>query len=883
MPDQGSTSELAPIVDPASLRDREDTAEPVIERFRKVLGKARAELERRFRAGKPVGALVHHHAAAVDEILAAAWSHFELQHEPSTALIAVGGYGRGELHPASDVDLLLLREADTPTEVEERIRQFVTFLWDIGLEVGHSVRTVSECVALASEDVTVATNLMEARWLAGSRWLFDKIKERTGSDIWSSTRFFEAKLAEQQNRHHKYNDTAHNLEPNIKDGPGGLRDIQMIGWVAKRHFGADALHELVVHGFLTEPEYQTLIQGQTFLWRIRFALHLHTGRREERLLFDHQRTLAELFGYRDQEHSLAVEQFMKPYYRTIMELSRLNEMLLSLFKEAILYQDVDDVLEPINERFRARNGFLEVVDDHVFARDPVTILELFLILQQRPDLLGVRASTIRLVRAHQHLIDDDFRSDPRATALFMDIIRQPRGITHELRRMHRYGLLGRYLPVFGNIEGQMQYDLFHAYTVDEHTLFVVGNLRGFAVPERAQEFPLCSDILRRLPKPELLYLAGFFHDIAKGRGGDHSELGSDDAVGFCLHHGMSEYDARIVSWLVKHHLLMSVTAQRQDISDPQVINRFATVVGDQMHLDYLYLLTVADIRATNPSLWNDWKDTLLKNLYGATEYALARGLEHPVDKRELIDVNLEEARRLLANRGFNEELVNRIWANLGDNYFLRADPEEVAWHTQAILAAHPGDLPLILMRHGHGGTELFVYTHDQHSLFAAIASTLDRLGLTILDARIITTDNEMTLDSFVILEADGISPTSDDREQEIRAELASQLRDPAMAVRQSRRRARRQLRHFSMAPRVHFFHDDENTRTMMEVVTSDRPGLLSRIGWALVDSEVSLQNAKIATFGERVEDMFYVTDAAGHPLSDEACEALKERVLEALR
>ena len=413
MPDQGSTSELAPIVDPASLRDREDTTEPVIERFRKVLGKTRAELERRFRAGRPVGALVHHHAAAVDEILAAAWSHFELQHESSTALIAVGGYGRGELHPASDVDLLLLRETDTPMEVEERIRQFVTFLWDIGLEVGHSVRTVSECVALASEEVTVATNLMEARWLAGSRWLFDKIKERTGSDIWSSTRFFEAKLAEQQNRHHKYNDTAHNLEPNIKDGPGGLRDIQMIGWVAKRHFGADALHELVVHGFLTEPEYQTLIQGQTFLWRIRFALHLHTGRREERLLFDHQRTLAELFGYRDQEHSLAVEQFMKPYYRTIMELSRLNEMLLSLFKEAILYQDVDDVLEPINERFRARNGFLEVVDDHVFARDPVTILELFLILQQRPDLLGVRASTIRLVRAHQHLIDEDFRNDPR--------------------------------------------------------------------------------------------------------------------------------------------------------------------------------------------------------------------------------------------------------------------------------------------------------------------------------------------------------------------------------------------------------------------------------------------------------------------------------------
>ena len=411
-------------------------------------------------------------------------------------MIAVGGYGRGELHPASDIDLLVVLDPDAPTYVEEQVRGFVTFLWDIGLEVGHSVRSISGCVELASKDVTVATNLMEARRLAGSQRLFEQVRELTGSGIWSSTRFFEAKLAEQQHRHHRFDDTAHNLEPNIKDGPGGLRDIQMIGWVAKHHFGTDFLHELVVHGFLTEPEYESLMQGQSFLWRIRFALHLHTARGEERLLFDHQRSLAALFGYRDEEHSLAVEQFMKPYYRTIMELSRLNEMLLSLFQEAILYQDAEEDLEPINDRFRARNGFLEVTDDDVFARDPVTILELFLVLQQHPDLLGVRASTIRLIRAQRHLIDEKFRNDPRASALFMDIIRQPRGITHELRRMHRYGLLGLYLPVFGAIEGQMQYDLFHAYTVDEHTLFVVGNLRGFAVPERAGEFPLCSDILR---------------------------------------------------------------------------------------------------------------------------------------------------------------------------------------------------------------------------------------------------------------------------------------------------------------------------------------------------------------------------------------------------
>ena len=707
MPDLGSPPGNTPILDPAALRESPHTAGPAIERFRFVLGNARDELERRFRAGQPVTELVHEHAKVVDEILEAAWRQFELRHETETALIAVGGYGRGELHPASDIDLLVILEAGAPAYVEERIGRFVTFLWDIGLEVGHSVRTVTECVELATEDVTVATNLMEARWLTGSRSLFEQVKQRTGRSIWSSATFFEAKLAEQQHRHHKFNDTAHNLEPNIKDGPGGLRDIQMIGWVAKRHFGADSLHELVTHGFLTEIEYRSLIQGQSFLWKIRFALHLHTARGEERLLFDHQRALADFFGYRDQEHSLAVEQFMKPYYRAVMELSRLAEMLLSLFQEAILNPDAEEILEPINARFRARNSFLEVTNDDVFVRDPVAILELFLILQQRPELHGVRASTIRLIRTHRHLIDGNFRSDPRACALFMDIIRQPRGITHELRRMHRYGVLGRYLPVFGAIEGQMQYDLFHAYTVDEHTLFVVGNLRAFALPERAEEFPLCSDILRRLAKPELLYLAGLFHDIAKGRGGDHSELGSSDAISFCLHHAMSEYDARIVSWLVKNHLLMSVTAQRQDISDPDVVNRFATAIGNQTHLDYLYLLTVADIRATNPNLWNDWKDVLLKNLYQATEYALARGLEHPVDKRELIDENLREARRILVDEGVDEGLVDEVWANLGDNYFLRADPEEVAWHTRAILGASADDLPLILMRQGHGGTELF--------------------------------------------------------------------------------------------------------------------------------------------------------------------------------
>lgn len=851
--------------------------------FRSALRDARSALRHRFQAGESAERLVPAHCDFVDELLRHAWRSREPSPLQAAALVAVGGYGRGELHPASDIDILIIRAAPAEPSLDERIRRFITFLWDIGLEVGNSVRTIEECVGEARRDITIATSLMEARLLAGTPELFEQMRAATDRrQIWPSRDFFEAKWTEQGRRHHKFHDTAHNLEPNIKEGPGGLRDIQMVGWVAKRHFGADTLHELVTHEFLTESEFQTLSEGQSYLWQIRFALHLQAGRREDRLLFDYQRELAHQFGYRDVDHARAVEQFMKPYYRTIMELSRLNEMLLALFQEAILYADSPANVEPINERFQAQNRFLEVTHEDVFKDSPWALLELFLILQQRPDLNGVRASTIRLVRDHRYLIDERFRNDEQSCALFLDIIRQPRGITHELRRMHRYGVLGAYLPVFGAIEGQMQYDLFHAYTVDQHTLFVVGNLRGFAVEEKSRKFPLCSEISRRLPKPELLYLAGFFHDIAKGRGGDHSELGERDAWDFCMRHGISQYDARIVSWLVSNHLIMSVTAQRRDITDPEVVNQFAAQVGNQLHLDYLYLLTVADIRGTNPNLWNDWKDKLLGDLYESTQYALARGLENPIAKAELIEETLEEARRLLAAEGLQPSDIDAIWTQLGENYFLRTDPDEIVWHTQAVLATSDDALPLVLLRQGRGGTELFVYTHDQDCLFAAIASSLDRLGLTIHDARIITARNGMALDSFVVLEANGTTISGAEREAHIREELQAQLRNPTAAVRRSRRRAGRQLRHFAIPTRVRFNPDRSNDRTMMEVITADRPGLLSRLGWALVDCAVSLQNAKIATFGERAEDMFYVTDRNKDPLSPQACKRLRQRVIEVL-
>jgi [protein-PII] uridylyltransferase len=777
------------------------------------------------------------------------------------------------------VDILVLQDEAEDEARVSGIQAFVAFLWDLGIEVGHSVRSIEESAAAARADITIATSLMESRLLAGSGDLFAEMKRRTGPDAaWPSRAFFEAKWQEQQERHHKFHDTAYNLEPNVKEGPGGLRDIQMVGWVVKRHFEAESLHELVDHAFLTESEYRALIGGQNFLWQVRFALHVLTGRREDRLLFDYQRTLAEQFGFEGDSANLAVEQFMNSYYRTIMELSRLNEMLLELFQEAILLEGEDETPVAVNRRFQVVNGFLEVTGEHVFRRYPFALLELFLILQQSPELKGVRASTIRLVRDHRHLIDDAFRGDVRARSLFLEILRQPRGLTHELHRMHRYGVLGAYLPEFDAVVGRMQYDLFHAYTVDEHSLKVVGNLRAYAVEKHRAALPMCAEIFDRLPKPELLYIAGLFHDLAKGREEDHSELGAEFALKFCRTHALSEYDSRLVSWLVRHHLLMSVTAQRKDITDPDVVNEFAGIVGDRVHLDYLYLLTIGDIRGTNPSLWNDWKATLLRDLYLVTARALWRGLENPIDRQELIAETQTGARELLAAAAPG---ADRIWANFGEDYFLRHTADEIAWHTDAILKSEPDALPLVLVRNGRGGTEVFVYARDQEFLFAATTSVLGRLGLNIMDSRIITADNAMTLDSYVVHDMHGGTCESE-RLPEFVHRLHEALKSPGSARQVDTRIPRRQLKHFSIQSDVRFADDQQNQRTIMEVVARDRPGLLARVGWALADCQVRLQNAKIITIGERAEDVFFITDAHNRPLDPARFDEIRQAVVAAV-
>ncbi len=839
--------------------------------FKRFLEDSQATLKDKFENGIGAPTLIAARSWLVDQVLMRTWDRFMGADAGSAAFVAVGGYGRGELMPGSDIDLMVLLPETHAEQFNSQLESLLVFLWDIGLEVGHSVRTISECIEQSLADITVITNLIEARLLAGNAALFREMHASVAPDrIWNSTDFFKEKHAEQIRRHHKYHDTAYNLEPNVKESPGGLRDIQMIAWVTNRHFGSGLLEDLVSHGFLTRDEYYALEEGRNFLWEIRFALHTLTGRGEDRLLFDYQRTLAEQFGYRDQEDRLGVEAFMKQYYRTVMELSRLNEMLLQLFQEEILVPDGAGETVRINKRFLARNGYLEIADAGVFQNYPFALLEIFLLLEQNPELKGIRADTIRAIRKHCHLIDGKFRDDIRARSLFMEILKQPSGVTHVLRQMNMYGILAAYIPAFEKITGLMQYDLFHAYTVDEHILFVVRNMRRLTIPKYSDELPLCSRIVRTIPKPELLYLAGLFHDIAKGRGGDHSTLGAEDVREFCRKHHLSSYDTRLVTWLVENHLTMSSVAQREDISDPMVVNRFARMVEDPVRLDYLHLLTVCDIRGTNPELWNNWKGALLTQLYYSTRRALQRGLEDPMERTEHIQQTQQVARRLLTSVAPPVDQPDEVWQNLDEEYFLRHTPDQVAWHTRLLAGLQDDSACIVSLQPitERGSTEIFIYARASDTLFTLITAVLDQLGLDVVDAGIITTRDGHVLNTFHVLEASG-EPAGDDlRVDEIRSALLREIGNGTRDEWHVSRRTPREYRHFPIQTLIEFKRDETDSRTIMELITTDHPGLLSQVGKAFIECKVRLLNAKIITLGSRAEDVFYITDRNNRPIED---------------
>ncbi|MEL7310600.1 MAG: [protein-PII] uridylyltransferase [Pseudomonadota bacterium] len=852
------------------------TRAPNAVQMREAIEATKQELAARFRRGDSVDLLVAAHAGVIDAALTHLWITNNVS-DDHFCLVAVGGYGRAQLHPSSDIDILIIADDGRPET--DAVEQFVAHLWDTGLEIGHSVRTVADCEALSREDVTVATTLMESRRLVGDPKLYSRMVEFTGpSRVWDAPSFFIAKREEQSSRHLRYDDTGYNLEPNVKGSPGGLRDIQMVSWIARRHVSATDFDDLASAGFMTRGQAERLIEARQFLWTIRYGLHVLTGRREDRLLFDHQKALAELLGYEDSRFTLGVEQMMQRYYRMVMQVSRTNEMLLQLFEEDILMPH-DSAPGVIDESFVSRNGYLQAIDDDVFLRDPSAILTVFRLLQRNPDLKGVSARTIGLLRRNRQLVDEQFRQHPRNHRLFLDILRAPHGVTTELRRMNRYGILGRYIPSFGRIVGRMQYDLFHAYTVDEHTLFVVSNLRKFALKTGSCDH--CATVMSQLPDPSLAYLSGLFHDIAKGRGGDHSELGATDALLFCREHGLKDDDSELVSWLVANHLVLSMTAQKKDLSDPDVIAAFANRMGSRRRLDYLYVLTVADVQATNPKLWNSWKAKLFRDLYEATAQALDRGLENPVNRQQLIDSAISAARERLRDV-VDDNTIESVWSVMEEDYFLRHSAEEIAWHTSA-LATDGIDDPMMALapRRSDNTLAIMLYTPQIQHTFAAVTARLDELGLSVLDARIEQLNNGFSLDTYIVA-----NPTGQPLEESVVNDIEARLEmiphavdDPIESV---QRRMPRRQRMFDTRTKVAFRDDPTTERTIMELVCADYPGLLYTVGITLIDCGVYIMAAKIVTIGERAEDVFYLTNEQENALDAEHQEALRHALLSAL-
>ena len=849
--------------------------------IRDSLTNADKALAEKFWAREDIVQLVRARAWVAEQLLLLAWKCL-VPFSGHISLVAVGGFGRGELHPYSDIDLLiLLGDGIGKTLPQSEIESFVQLLWDAGFYLGHSVRTLKECRERAEEDVIIATTVMESRLLAGSKPLLDAMLEATSTRyMWSGKEFFAAKFEEQQQRHARYHETAYNLEPNIKEGPGGLRDIQMISWVAKRHYGASTLHGLVENGVISESEHRDLVGGQRFLWRVRFALHLLAGRSEDRLLFDYQRQIAERLGFEDRENSLAVEQFMQLYYRTVMRLERLNESLLQLYREALFFS-AEHETKPLGRDFRIRHGFIEPADDAVFTRRPLALMEIFVLLAQNEELRGVTASTIRMIRDQLYLVDGDFRKDKDVNRCFLELLRQPEGVYTQLQRMNRYGLLAALIPEFGNIVGRMQYDLFHVYTVDQHTLFVVRNLRRFAYGKYRERFPHARAVFKRIAKPELLYLAAIFHDIAKGRGGDHSELGAVDAKKFCERLGVEPPEREMIAWLVEHHLLMSQTSQRKDLSDPANIQQFAEVVGNTRFLDHLYLLTVADIAATSPKLWNSWKNGLMWDLYIATGNALRRGLENPLKRATRIRETRSAALSRLLLHGVDSDAISLLWNTLPEAAFWRFSPDQLEWATETVVR-RTGTKTIVEIRgvQPHGVSELLVCVPDHDGLFASITSVLDEMGMDVLSARILTTEDERSFDMFQLMDQHGHVLNGEDASELVqRLEAALKLQDLRSPV---RRTMPRRLRHFTFRPEVRFTEDPDRGGTVMQLDCSDQPGLLSRVAAAIFKAGVQVHNARIATFGERVEDTFLISDSNHQPLTDSAREKLVESIKEHL-
>ncbi|MDR0775073.1 MAG: [protein-PII] uridylyltransferase [Azonexus sp.] len=834
-----------------------------------------AALRQRYEETGDAGELLRQRCVRVDATLRRLWTDFAMP--DSVALAAVGGYGRGELYPASDIDLLILLPRPAGRALREKLEILVGHFWDIGLEVGHSVRTIAQCFDEAERDITVQTALLEARLLTGNEKLFASFERRLRRHL-DPLDFLEAKRLEQQERYLRFNETPYSLEPNCKDSPGGLRDIQIIFWIAQAAGYGACWADLERHGFLTREEMEHAVRCEAYLRQLRVRLHYAAGRREDRLLFDYQDLLAREFGFASTPVRRASEQLMQEYYRNAKAVVLLNTILLQNM-EAALVPASQQAPQALDAHFQSVGGLLDVRDETLFKRQPMAILDTFLALQEHHELHGMTARTLRALWRARERITPEFQGDPAQRAAFLRLFQSPRGVIRAFRLMNQLDILGAYLPNFGRIVGQMQYDLFHVYTVDQHILQVIRNLRRFTLSEFAHEYPECSRLINELDRHWLLYVAALFHDIAKGRGGDHSELGTVDARKFCEQHSLAGEDSELVVWLVRNHLVMSQIAQKEDLSDPEVIASFARRVGDVRHLTALYLLTHADIRGTSPKVWNQWKGRLLADLYYLTLYTLHQGEVPPA--HGVIAERQTEAMRLLRYFALSATVHERLWKQLDTVYFLRHSAEEIAWHTRSLYYRIHNNQPVVRARlHLDGSMQVMVYTKDQPDLFARIVGFFARAGYSIVDAKIHTTAHGYALDSFVVLDV-----FERDTHREMVAYIEHELEQ--RLIRQGppdvppTKLLSRQVKHFPIKPEARIIEDERGDNYILSLVAADRPGLLYTVAAILAQHGANLETAKIATLGERAEDVFLIS---GGDLHDSASRIrLETELMERLK
>ncbi|OOF47748.1 bifunctional uridylyltransferase/uridylyl-removing protein GlnD [Rodentibacter trehalosifermentans] len=818
--------------------------------------------------------LIENRTDFYDVLLQQIWIQMRLDNQPQLSLIAVGGYGRREMFPLSDLDFLVLTELPLTTEVEEKIGQFVQFLWDCGFTVGHSVRTLMQCEMEGREDITIATNLLEARFLSGNRPHFETLCEWVKTDdFWSKETFFNAKVQEQTERYRRYHNTSYNLEPDIKYSPGGLRDLHLLYWVALRHTGAQTLEAILKSGFIYPQEYQQLQESQAFLFKVRFALHLILKRYDNRLLFDRQIKVSELLGFQG-EGNLGVEKMMKQFFQSLQRISLISNLLIQHYREHFLSPHYDVFIHQLDDDFELINERLCLRQPNLFFEQPERILDVFFYLT-RFEQATVHSETLRKLRLALEQLPQKLCEIPAAREKFLRLFNQKNAISRAFVPMHQYGVLTAYLPQWQAIEGLMQFDLFHIYTVDEHTLRVMLKLESFLLEENAAEHPLCHRLFSQFSDRTLLYVAALFHDIAKGRGGDHAELGAIDVAEFAQLHGFDRRETDTLSWLVKAHLLMSITAQRRDIYDPEVVMRFAEEVQNQVRLDYLTCLTMADICATNHTLWNPWKRSLFSSLYHFTQQQFHQGMVALLDYSEKSEENRRLSWQILQGSlpDISEKTVNQLWARCPEEYFLRNSPKQIAGHT-ALLVNFSGKLLVkVTNRFSLGGTEVFIYCQDQAHLFHKVVSTIGAKKLSIHDAQIITTQDGYVFDSFIITELNG-DLVKEDRRRELEGALTKALQSEKMLF--SPISLNRQLQHFTVKTDVRFLHENKTEQTEMELIALDKPGLLAELSQIFNDLQLNLLNAKITTVGEKAEDFFILKNKENKALTPQERENLRQ-------